>query len=192
MNSAAMRFIALEDLEKEGYGEYRKLFEQDNATMETATFGAGCFWGVQAIYKKIPGVVKTVAGYMGGSKENPSYQEVSTGNTGYAEVVQVTYDPEKVSYKTLLQYFFRLHDPTTPDQQGPNYGSQYRSVIFFHDEAQKQIALDYKMEFDASKVFKNNAVTEILGEKRFYPAEDYHQDWYDKKGGPICHTLRLK
>lgn len=158
--------------------------------LETATFGAGCFWGVQYLLKRIDGVIETRAGYMGGDLDNPTYKEVKTGRTNHAEVVEVKYDPTKVSYETLLDYFWRLHDPTTLNRQGVDEGTQYRSVIFYHNDLQKKAAEKSKEAFDQSKVFKERAVTQIANASKFYSAEDYHQDYFDVNGGHVCHILR--
>jgi peptide methionine sulfoxide reductase msrA/msrB len=195
MNSASLRFIKAVDLEKEGYGQYAYLFKNGidgskNTKLETATFGAGCFWGVEAIYKKINGVKDTEAGYTGGKTKSPTYYDVSSGKTGHAEALEITYDPGKVSYRELLDIFFRMHDPTTPDQQGPNFGSQYRSVIFYHNEEQKKEALDFIADLQKKKAFNSAIITEVVPASNFYKAEDYHQDYYDKNGGHVCHTLR--
>src|SRR5690606_11084729 len=151
---ASLRFIPVEDLEKEGYGEFKKKFEEKT---ELATFGAGCFWGVEDILKKIPRVIETNSGYMGGHKERPTYRDVSTGTTGHAEVVQIQLDPSKVAYDVLLDYFWRLHDPTTVNRQGVDVGTQCRSVIFYHSEEQKKIAEHCKDNFDKSGVFQEKA-----------------------------------
>lgn len=160
------------------------------AMTEKATFGAGCFWGVEAILEDIKGVKKATSGYMGGKVNNPTYGDVTTGSSGHAEVVQVEYDPTVVSYDTLLGFFWRLHDPTTLNRQGPDVGHQYRSVVFYHSDAQRKAAKKSKEEFDKKGVFKKKAVTEVAPAATFFPAEDYHQDYYKKKGGPVCHTLR--
>ncbi len=199
INSAALKFIPLEDLEKEGYGEYLILFEENpqkkdmkKTGLDTATFAAGCFWGVEEILKKVDGVTETTVGYTGGNMENPGYKMVSTGKTGHAEAVQIIYDPNIISYEELLDYFWRLHDPTTPDRQGHDIGSQYRSAIFYHNEKQKIAAMKSKEAFDKSGVFKNKAVTQIVPATTFYPAEEYHQDYFEKNGGRVCHILRDK
>lgn len=164
--------------------------------MSFATFGAGCFWGVQAIIGNLPGVIDTEVGYMGGQIDNPTYQQISTGTTGHAEVVRVEYDPKKITYEELLNYFWRLHDPTTVDRQGYDIGNQYRSVIFYHEPEHEAIAKASKTAFDVSGVFKSPAVTQILPATTFWKGEEYHQDYYAKKyegkGGPICHTLRAR
>jgi peptide methionine sulfoxide reductase msrA/msrB len=198
INSASLRFIPFEDLEKEGYGEYLKLFEENSQNymkktdLDTATFAAGCFWGVEEILKKIDGVIETTAGYTGGKTANPTYKMVCTGKTGQAEAVQVKFDPDIISYEELLDYFWRLHDPTTKNRQGADIGSQYRSAIFYHSEEQKNTAQKSKENFDQSGVFKNKTVTEIVPATTFYPAEEYHQDYFEKNGGRVCHILRDK
>lgn len=188
INSAALRFIAKKDLEKEGYGEYKKIFE--NKALETAAFGAGCFWGVEALFKKIPGIIETQVGYMGGKLESPSYEEVCTGLTGHAEVVKVTYNPNLIDYKSLLDLFWRMHDPTTPNQQGPNFGTQYRSVIFYYSTEQKKAAEDSKSKLENNKEYPYPIITAIVPAEKFYAAEPYHQNYYDKHPGPICHVLK--
>lgn len=195
INSAALRFIPAGDLQKEGYGEFQKLFDQQKSIpegpkYELTTFAAGCFWGVESIFKQQKGVMETTVGYTGGTHPNPTYQDVCTGMTGHAEAVLVKYDPNIVSYQDLLSLFWRMHNPTTPNQQGPDIGSQYRSAIFYHDEAQRIAALKSKEEFDRSGVYSNEAVTQIVPASTFYPAEDYHQDYFEKLGGRSCHVLR--
>jgi len=155
-------------------------------TTQVATFGAGCFWGVEASFRQLPGVIDAVAGYMGGTKENPTYQDVCSDRTGHAEVVQVTYDPEKVSYDALLDLFWRMHDPTTRNRQGPDVGTQYRSAIFYHSPEQEREALASKAKLDASGAHKRPIVTEIEPAKTFYRAEDYHQRYFEKHG-VSCH-----
>ncbi len=193
INSASLRFIPAEDLEKEGYGRYAYLFDKTkSAAYKRATFGGGCFWGVEALFKELPGVVETTAGYSGGKGASPTYEDVKTGTTGHAEAVEILYDPSKVSYEDLLDYFFRLHDPTTLNRQGPDVGTQYRSVIFYHDEAQKKAALAFKKKFDKENVLGKPSVTEIVPAGAFYRAEEYHQDYFQKQGGAVCHHLRAK
>lgn len=156
--------------------------------MEKATFGAGCFWGVEEHFRKLPGVIDTAVGYMGGSKENPTYEEVCTGLTGHAEVVHLAFDPAKISYQELLTEFFRMHDPTTLNRQGPDHGTQYRSVIFFHNHQQQQEAMKMKEELDQSGKFQNPIVTEITPALTFYCAEEYHQRYLQKRGLGSCQT----
>ena len=153
-------------------------------TEKIATFAAGCFWGVEASFSKIAGVLETVVGYTGGTFPNPSYQMVCTGNTGHAEAVQVTFDPQKITYTDLVKAFFDLHDPTTRNRQGPDVGSQYRSVIFYHDPEQQKIAEQVKSELDASGKYRYSIVTQIVPAGEFYRAEEYHQQYYAK------HILR--
>lgn len=155
---------------------------------ETAYFGAGCFWGVEEALRKIDGVVLTTVGYMGGSLKNPTYEEVSSHKTGHAETVEVQFDPKKVSYEKLLEVFFVIHDPTTPNRQGPDVGSQYRSVIFYNSAEQAREANALKEKLEKSGKFKNPIVTEITAAKEFYKAEDYHQKYYALRGiAPTCH-----
>jgi peptide-methionine (S)-S-oxide reductase len=152
-----------------------------------ATFGAGCFWGVEAAYRQIPGVLSTSVGYLGGTMQNPTYRDVCTGRTGHAEVVQVTYDPSRVTYDDLLTVFWENHDPTTMNRQGPDVGTQYRSAIFYHDEAQKAAAESSKEERDRSGRYRRPIVTEITPATDYYEAEDYHQQYLEKRGLSSCH-----
>lgn len=196
MNSASLRFVPASKLEAEGYGQYTALFKTSDGPskdtkLEVATFAGGCFWGVEDIIRKLPGVVSTEVGYTGGKLPNATYEDVKRGDTGHAEAVQVTFDPKKISYENVLAYFFRLHDPTTPNRQGNDVGTQYRSVIFFHSEAQKQTALKVKQQVDKSGKWKKPVVTEIVAATPFYRAEEYHQDYLVKNpGGYTCHYLR--
>lgn len=192
INSAALRFIPVEDLEKEGYGEYTGRFASTVEKTELATFAAGCFWGVQHIFKQIKGVIKTTVGYTGGKTKNPTYQEVCTGTTGHAEAILVEFDPSLISYEELLDYFWRLHDPTQLNRQGLDVGTQYRSAIFYHNEEQREAAERSKAAFDASGVFPQKAVTEIIPAGPFYEAEEYHQDYLTKHPRRTCHTLRQR
>lgn len=146
-----------------------------------ATFAAGCFWGVEASFNKMPGVVDTVVGYSGGEVKNPTYRMVCSDKTGHAEAVQITYDPDKIVYKDLVIAFFDLHDPTTSNRQGPDVGSQYRSVIFYHDQEQRKIAEQVKSELDQSGKYRYPIVTQIVPAEDFYIAEDYHQRYYAKR-----------
>lgn len=145
---------------------------------ELATFGGGCFWCTEALVETLPGVIGAVSGYAGGANPNPSYEQVCSGRTGHAEVIQVEYDPATISYAKLLETFWRAHDPTTLNQQGADKGTQYRSVIFYHDDAQKQLAQASKKE--AAGKFSSPIVTELVPLTKFYPAEDYHQDYFKK------------
>ena len=158
--------------------------------METATFGAGCFWGVEETFRQIPGVLDTAVGYLGGHTQNPTYQDVCTDETGHAEVVQVTYDPQVVSYRELLEIFWKLHDPTTLNRQGADVGTQYRSVIFYHTDEQKELTEHYKQKLDESGAFSRPIVTEIAPLSEFYPAEDYHQNYFRENGKmPYCRAV---
>jgi len=146
--------------------------------METVTFGSGCFWCTEAMFQQLKGVSSVVSGYSGGHVENPSYEQVCTGRTGHAEVCQIQFDPEQIPFEELLDVFFSTHDPTTLNRQGNDVGTQYRSVIFYHSERQKQIAERVKAELGESGTWKNPIVTEIVPFEKFYPAEDYHQNYF--------------
>ncbi|MCU0442221.1 MAG: peptide-methionine (S)-S-oxide reductase MsrA [Bacteroidia bacterium] len=162
----------------------------NSATLDTATFGAGCFWCVEAVFQQLEGVVSVASGYSGGKVANPTYKEVCTGNTGHAEVCQIVYDPKVVSYKDLLQAFWLSHDPTTLNRQGNDVGTQYRSVIFYHNQAQQLLAEQIKKELDAAHAYPNPIVTEIAPMGTFYKAEDYHQNYYNENGEqPYCQFV---
>src|SRR5271170_4392179 len=154
---------------------------------EIATFGAGCFWGVEVAFGRIPGVLETAVGYSNGHTENPTYKDVCTDETGHAEVVQVTFDPAKVSYEQLLDAFWAMHDPTQKNRQGPDFGSQYRTAIFFHSLEQEAAAKKSKAALDASGRFKRPVATEITPAGTFYRAEEYHQKYLEKRGAASCH-----
>jgi peptide-methionine (S)-S-oxide reductase len=154
---------------------------------ETATFGAGCFWGIEAEFRHIPGVVDAAVGYSGGHTPNPTYKDVCTDETGHAEVVQVTFDPSQVSYEQLLDAFWQMHDPTQVNRQGPDFGSQYRTAIFFHSPEQKAVAEKSKAALQASGKFRKPIATEITPASPFYRAEDYHQRYLEKRGAASCH-----
>lgn len=154
---------------------------------ETATFAAGCFWGVEAAFRRIDGVTATAVGYMGGAVERPTYQDVCTDTTGHAEVVQVTYDPARVDYETLLSAFWENHDPTQRNRQGPDVGSQYRSAIFFHRPAQEAAARASKAALAESGLLSGPVATEIVAAGTFWEAEDYHQQYLEKRGLATCH-----
>ncbi len=155
--------------------------------MEKATFGAGCFWGVEAAFRQIQGVVSTAVGYMGGTLANPTYQDVCTDRTGHAEVVQVEFDPAKVSYQDLLRVFWENHDPTTLNRQGPDVGTQYRSVIFFHSPEQETAAKSSRDALVKSGVYRRPIVTQIEPAREFWKAEEYHQQYLEKRGLAHCH-----
>ncbi|MBI2280827.1 MAG: peptide-methionine (S)-S-oxide reductase MsrA [Bacteroidetes bacterium] len=158
--------------------------------MDTITFGAGCFWCVEAIFSDLNGVESVVSGYAGGTVKNPSYKEVCTGSTGHAEVCQVTYDPTIITYKELLEVFWQVHDPTTLNRQGGDVGTQYRSAIFYHTNEQKEIAEEFKKVLNNEQVYPNPIVTEITAFTNFYPAEDYHQDYFELNGeNPYCSAV---
>ena len=156
-------------------------------SQELATFGAGCFWGVEETFRVFPGVTATAVGYSGGATENPKYEAVCTDLTGHAEVVQMTFDPAIVAYEKLLEIFWENHNPTTPNQQGPDFGSQYRSVIFTHSPEQKKTAEASKKTLEASGKWKHPIVTQIVDAPKFYAAEDYHQKYLMKRGLGSCH-----
>lgn len=160
---------------------------ESGVTMEKATFAAGCFWGVEESFRQVPGVLETTVGYLGGHTTNPTYKDVCTDETGHAEVVQVTFDPSKVSYDKLLDVFWSAHDPTTLNRQGPDIGTQYRSAIFFHSPEQERQARASKEKLQASGKFRRPIVTEITPASTFYAAEDYHQKYLAKRGLSHCH-----
>jgi peptide methionine sulfoxide reductase msrA/msrB len=197
INSASLRFIPKERLEEEGYGRYLELFKNDPAPpdvsvkSETATLAGGCFWGMEEIIRKIPGVLNTTVGYTGGTTSSASYETVSSGTTGHAESVQITFDPTKVTYEELLGFFFRMHDPTTLNRQGNDRGTQYRSTIFYHNDAQKAAAEKAIAEVNASGKWPSKVVTTVEPAKEFHNAEEYHQDYLQKHPrGYTCHYLR--
>ncbi len=191
MNSAALRFVPAADLEREGYGRYAARFAPTAVASETATLAGGCFWGMEDILRKIPGVLSTTVGYTGGTTERPRYEDVHDGATGHAEAVQVVFDPSRLSYEALLGWFFRMHDPTTLNRQGNDVGTSYRSAIFHHSEAQRLTAEKVKASVDASGKWSAPVVTEITAATQFWPAEDYHQDYLQRNpDGYTCHYLR--
>ncbi len=197
INSASLRFVPADKLWSEGYGRYAPQFESrgirtDAPERETAILAGGCFWGMQHILRKIPGVISTRAGYTGGHLENPRYEDTHDSKSGHAESVEVVFDPRRLSYEELLQdWFFRMHDPTTRDRQGNDRGSQYRSAIFSLSESQHTIAERVKRAVDRSGKWKTPIVTEIVPAGKFYQAEEYHQDYLVKHpDGYTCHYLR--
>lgn len=194
LNSASMQFIPKENLEKEGYGEYSYLFG-DVATKtsqpQTAVLAAGCFWGVEDLIAKQNGVIDVVNGYTGGYIPNPTYEIIKTGVSGHAEAVEITFDPEKISYENLLRFFFKIHDPTTLDRQGNDVGSQYRSAIFYQNSEQEKIANQLIEQANNSGKFPGDIVTKLEKLDKFYEAEDYHQDYLTKNpNGYTCHWVR--
>ena len=152
-----------------------------------ATFAAGCFWGVEAAFRRMKGVISTRVGYTGGHIQNPTYRDVCTDTTGHAEAVEITFDPAVLSYGQLLDEFFRIHDPTTPDRQGPDFGSQYRSAIFYHDDAERAAAESSIMKLEKSGRYRQPVVTQVVPAREFYEAEEYHQQYFEKNKGARCH-----
>ena len=177
INSTSLVFVEKKDDPKSG----KKL--------ETATFAAGCFWGIEAAFKKVRGVKETKVGYTGGKTENPTYKDVCTDKTSHAEAVQIQFDPSEIKYEELLEVFWAIHDPTTLNSQGPDFGTQYRSAIFCHSKEQKEAAEKSKKALGESKKYKKAAVTEITDAGKFYPAEDYHQDYFGKNGTHSCSAV---
>ena len=196
INSASLKFIPLEQMAAAGYDDQLAPFVKaglikPQSKTETAILSGGCFWGMQEILRQIPGVIKTTVGYTGGTVPNPTYEMVCSHTTGHAESVEIVFDPAKLSYEQLLGYFFRMHDPTTRDQQENDIGAQYRSAIFYTSDMQKQTAERVKIQVDKSGKWKSPVVTEITNATVFYPAEEYHQDYLVKNpGGYNCHYLR--
>ena len=186
MNSASMRFIPADRLEAEGYGEYAKLFTKP-AKVETATLAGGCFWGVEELIRKLPGVIDTEVGYTGGKVANATYQN----HEGHAEAIEIRYDPARISYEQLVEFFFKIHDPTTLNRQGNDVGTSYRSAIFVHNDQQRQIAERIKAKVNKSGAWKRPVVTEIVPAQKFWTAEAHHQDYLQKNpGGYTCHYER--
>ncbi len=165
----------------------RQLYSMTEKSLQLATFAAGCFWGVEEAFRQLKGVKSTMVGYTGGTLENPTYEDVCTDQTGHAEAVQILYDQKEVPYEQLLQVFWSIHDPTTRNRQGPDIGSQYRSMISYHNSEQETISKKSKEELERSGRFRNKIVTEIVPASKFYKAEDYHQKYYEKRGGGSCY-----
>ncbi len=190
MNSASMRFIPVDKLEAEGYGRYKPLFEKTavkGARLEKATLAGGCFWGVEELIRQLPGVTDTTVGYTGGSVKNATYQN----HEGHAEAIEITFDPSRIKYEEILEFFFKIHDPTTLNRQGNDIGTSYRSAIFVHSDEQRQAAEKMKAKVDKSGAWKRPVVTEIVSAKEFWTAEDYHQDYLQKNpNGYTCHYIR--
>ena len=163
--------------------------QTDPNTPQEATFAAGCFWGVEHFFAAVPGVVSTEVGYMGGTVKNPSYEQVCRGNTNHAEVVHLRYDPNQISYESLVKLFFKMHDPTSRNRQGPDIGTQYRSAIFFYTEQQQKIAVGVIGKLTSQRrSFKQRIVTQVVPAKEFWRAEEYHQEYFKKNPGRSCHT----
>lgn len=170
--------------------EKEKMTNTSGEKLDTATFGAGCFWCVEAVFQQLDGVKSVASGYSGGAIKNPSYKEVCSGTTGHAEVCQIVYDSNKISFTEMLEAFFGAHDPTTMNQQGNDRGTQYRSAIFYHNEEQRKTAEEIKAKLNKEKVFPNPVVTEIVAFDKFYKAEDYHQNYYSLNGDqPYCQYV---
>jgi peptide-methionine (S)-S-oxide reductase len=162
--------------------------------METATFGNGCFWCTEAVFQRLKGVHKVKSGYAGGHVKNPTYRQVCSGDTGHAEVIQIEYDPNEISYEELLEVFWKTHDPTTLNSQGNDIGTQYRSAIFYHNEEQRKLAEEYKRKLDEAGIWKDPIVTEITPFTNYFAAEDYHHDYFNRNPGePYCaYIIRPK
>jgi len=209
INSASLRFVPVESMQAEGYGAYLEPFVKAGLIKasagstspadksptpdqrETAILAGGCFWGMEEILRKIPGVLETTVGYTGGTVPKPTYKQVCTGNTGHAEAIRVVFDPRQLTYEGLLGYFFRMHDPTTLNRQHNDVGTQYRSAIFYTSDEQKQVAERVKSQVDKSGKWKHPITTEVTKASEFYSAEDYHQKYLIKNpGGYNCHVLR--
>ena len=159
----------------------------DAMKTSTATFAAGCFWGVESVFRTIDGVLDAPCGYIGGSTDDPTYRAICAGNTGHAEAIEITFDPEKISYRELVELFWRMHNPTQINRQGPDVGTQYRSAIFYHTAEQKLIAEASKVQLGQSGKFKKPIATTIIPASTFYRAEEYHQQYFEKNGQPACH-----
>ena len=189
INSAALRFVPVEKLEQAGLGRYLYLFpdEAQKLGYQEATFAGGCFWGMQAYFKKVKGVLSTRVGYTGGHAADPDYKQVCAGETGHAEAVAVIFDPKTVSYSRLLEHFWDMHNPTSLNRQGADSGSQYRAAIFYHDAQQKKLAEESRSALEKSGKYKKPIVTGITRSGKFYQAEEYHQDYLDKNPGGYCH-----
>lgn len=196
MNSASLRFVPLADLEAQGYGRYKAAFEKagygpDSGRREVALLAGGCFWGMQDLLRELPGVVQTEVGYTGGTTSNPVYEDVHAGKGGHAEAVKVVFDPVRISYAQILEFFFKMHDPTTKNRQGNDVGVSYRSAIFTESDEQKRVAEEVKAKVEASGKWRRPVVTEIVAAGPWWPAEDYHQDYLEKHpGGYSCHYVR--
>ncbi len=190
VNSASMKFVPLDKMKEQGYGAYLFSFAGKKG-WKIATVAGGCFWGVEELLRKIPGVIETQTGYTGGNTDNATYDIVKKGSSQHAESVQILFDPKNVSYESLLLTFFKLHDPTTVNKQGNDVGTQYRSAIFFMDKEQKSIAEKVKARVEKSKQWKKPVVTEITAFNKFWRAEDEHQKYLEKKpDGYTCHFVR--
>jgi peptide methionine sulfoxide reductase msrA/msrB len=193
INSASLRFVPVADLAKEGYGRFLPLFGKAAPAVkeELATLAGGCFWGMQDLLRKEPGVLRTEVGYTGGTLKDPHYEDTHDGKSGHAEAVEIFFDPAKTSYEAILKFFFRMHDPTTLNRQGNDVGTQYRSAIFYHSDEQRRVAEKVKAEVDASHKWSRPIVTQIVPAGPWWKAEEYHQDYLVKHpGGYTCHYVR--
>ncbi len=195
INSAALRFVPVRDLVAQGYGDYVALFDNGDAadtdTQETAVLAGGCFWGMQDLLRRVPGVLRTRVGYTGGEAHTAAYAHVKTGQTAHAEAIEVVFDPRVLSYRDLLLFFFKIHDPTTLNRQGNDVGTQYRSAIFVADEVQAETAGAVIADITRSGRWGGDIRTEVVRARAFYPAEDVHQDYLEKNpGGYTCHWVR--
>jgi len=184
INSASLKFIPVEKMIEEGYLEYMSLFEGTNLPFEQIILGGGCFWGVEAYFKKVKGVIDTAVGYSGGLAKNPDYKTVCSGTTGHAEAVLVTFDPNIITLEKILKHFYSIHNPSTPNRQGPDIGTQYRSAIFYVSDRQKQTIDKIINKLKESGI---TVTTEVTKAKNFYKAEEYHQDYLTKNPGGYCH-----
>ncbi len=190
VNSAALKFVPIKELRSQGYGRYLFLFA-DKMNWQVATFAGGCFWGLEHLFRDLPGVISTQVGYSGGNTPKASYEQVKTGTTGHAESLQILFDPKKIKYEDLLVRFFKIHDPTTQNRQGNDIGTQYRSVIFFQNSEQKRAAEEIKGRVEKSGRWGKPIITEIRPSAEFFRAEDYHQDYLVKHpNGYTCHYVR--
>ncbi|MFH1429449.1 MAG: bifunctional methionine sulfoxide reductase B/A protein [Candidatus Margulisiibacteriota bacterium] len=189
INSASLKFIPVEQMIEQGYSDYLYLFPDYIKAQgwQFATFAAGCFWGTEAYFSKLSGVISVITGYTGGTKANPVYEEVLKGETGHLESIMLVYDPQKISYETLLKHFWRIHDPTLVNRQGNDRGTEYQAAIFYHSPEQKLAAESSKTALTRKKVYRRPIATQIREASVFYPAELYHQDYLQKNPGGYCH-----
>ncbi len=192
INSASLRFVPLSDMKAEGYGAYiDRIGDEPAGASKTAIFAGGCFWGMQDLFRKLPGVVNTRVGYTGGDLDNPTYRDVKKGTTGHAEALEITYDPSTIGYEDLLEFLFQIHDPTTPNRQGNDVGSQYRSAIFVADQAEADAAANIIAAVEASGNWPGKVVTEVVPARPFFEAEPEHQDYLERiPNGYTCHFIR--
>lgn len=184
INSASLKFIPVEKMIEDGYLDYMPLFEKENLQFDQIILGGGCFWGVEAYFKKVKGVIDTAVGYSGGSTKNPDYKTVCSGKTSHAETVLITFDPTICTLEKILKHFYAIHDPSTPNRQGPDIGTQYRSAIFYVSDRQKRTIDEIINQMKAGGI---TVTTEVAKAKNFYKAEEYHQDYLDKNPGGYCH-----